>query len=1016
MAASAFDRIELQFTKDSAVETLNLVKPNTSGSINLEVGTWSIYALGYLKIGGKEYEAAQGNGSVNVVSAVHNKVSINLQTGIFDGAPGVFGYNIDYLANVDEAVLEINPLPSLHGYGNSNTGKTIDLTQGKTGSFDLLPGYYLLTINAKAGTTMAIWNELVHIYSGQQTSVAHNFAASDFTGTVTLSGCVNGGEMDGNYITAAVVVAYSDAQYLNRIASVQISAFTKMTAAPYYYTGAWSIAVPSALAGKDVYFRIEETRNGPMHADNENDDLDTYTYNAATVNVSADGNDDIELFASYAWGKWVTSGNDSDFDFSVGADGTVTVTTYVTVNDEYSPWKQGMWINLPLENDVKYFYELEAWTESGERPLRIEYIDKQKYNVHKQKDIDINAAQKVYDVVSDTKIDPDCGRSLVFHLGDPDITGTLYLKIKSVKNSWYYDLPEPESGGSRFTATAAADGIHFKVNLRDLPGSKRYLQWESDDINDIVITNETVGGMFGAGRSYWDSSAGVRVYPDEYEVIYPYVQAGKEYTFSLSWWGSINTTRLPLTVTATGGRGELCFTNENQLALVNDGNMLKYNTAPVLSINEPKAENPYYRYDLVTGTSWGDLAAEWRILIEKEDPQAIDLLDTSGYPDWANAAQILSALAGNTCFAQAFYTFNYNDADIYPTNNHRGFFRGPDLFSEPFIHPNVVPNVLTAQPHSEGVKLTVDPTKIPKGTSQLKFGIHQGPSSAELYIPYNESDEEFYGKSSAEYVYPFVKAGETYTFYVDFLGSSLTGRAAAVTANAGLGNLYVSNAQNIGLLYNKNTKTMSLNESPAISSVGSSAKIEQKYYEWQFYKGYNWNDSQWKGNITSESLSASVVFNDTFDPVIGSRLSDGAAFVNFAYNITYEGRRFATNSITSPSFTFPHFDPAGYVNARIKTAFDTNKNLYIDYNSSISQGNNMNVIIRNYNWYREDYVPVITYAWYIDGAVQSVSTIPYWHYHGWRNEDGYGYQYYDEAYLPTIGLSVGIHYGLVIIT
>jgi len=83
--ASVFDRITVEFTREGYIQTLTL-QGSTSGSINLESGTWNISALGFIVINGREYEAARGSSSVTV-GAGGASVSITLRTGIFSGSP-----------------------------------------------------------------------------------------------------------------------------------------------------------------------------------------------------------------------------------------------------------------------------------------------------------------------------------------------------------------------------------------------------------------------------------------------------------------------------------------------------------------------------------------------------------------------------------------------------------------------------------------------------------------------------------------------------------------------------------------------------------------------------------------------------------------------------------------------------------------------------------------------------------------------------------------------------------------
>ena len=975
ITASIFSRIAVEFTKDGYIQTLTLTKPQTSGTINLERGTWSINALGFIDIDGREYEAARGSSSVTVNGSA--SVSISLQTGIFSGSPGVFSYNVDYPANVTEAVLAITPLDDLYGYPTTNTGNTVNLTQGKTGSFELLPGYYMLNLTARVGASMmAVWNELVHIYSGRETAASHTFNAADFTGVVALSGSVAGGELEGNHITEAVVTVYADAYYINRIASVHIPHFNKMTTSPFYYTGSWSMTVPSSLTGRNVYFQIEETLNGPAGTR-------THTYNDSTsFEVSENDNAGIELGASFYWWKYVENGNDNAVTCTVGADGTVTITTTETVENEWDNWRQGVGINYPAENDLRYVYEFEAWTDSGKRPLSVEYIERHVSRTYLKKEFTIDTTRRSFVILSDTRIDPYVSRNLEFQIGNQEITGTFHIKIKSIKIADEY-VPPNYDNQPRFTATATNTGIHLKADFRGLPMG----------IGGVIFSNETVvGNNF---QSFWYDHD---LCPETYEIIYPYVEPGKDYVFKLHWQGDTVMASPTAEVRATHGRGEFKFSNESELALLLNGNMLGFNKAPditaFINANGAKMVDPRYRYCVVSGASWSDPAAIWRYETNRSEPESVDLTDLQNIPYWVD----ISGFMGKTCFAEGAFSFDYDDNDIYPVpGTHKGAFYTLSVTTPPFIYPNTITGALTATPHTEGVKLIVDLDKISYWTEGMTFHLEDW-SGARLWIDadsWKEYGGEFYGQNTVEIVYPFVTSGKTYTFEVEFEGTGTVGQAT-ITPTAGLGEMVVSNQGNVGLLYNRNTKTMTYSTAPTEPAIAASPNITRKYWQWEFYKGINWDMQEWTGTMDRDSPITSVTFNETFDPVLGSRLSESPAFVAAYYRIVYNGYDFyAEASSTSLSFTFPYFGKAGYGDTYIRTAFDIDRYMYLEYYDNIHPGDELFTRI-GYNGDIPDFISV-SFAWYIDGVLKA------------------GHTNYEERF-PTSGLDPGMYYGLVVVT
>ncbi|MCL2245010.1 MAG: hypothetical protein FWC03_11190 [Treponema sp.] len=1010
-AASAFERIEIEFNKGTAVKFLSLVKPNTTGSITVEEGTWSINAIGYLSIEGREYEAARGSSTVTVEKSGVKNVGIELRTGIFNEAPGVFKYSISYPSNVTEAVLDIAPLSDLHGIENTNTGKKVNLKSEANGFFDLLPGYYILNLTAKYDNMMAIWNELVHIYSGQETAANHTITLGDFKGTIQLSGAVQGGELNGEHIVSAVLTAYSDANCLNRIAGFDIPVFTKMGAAPYYYTGSWAISVPSSYAGKDIYFTVDETRNGPAG-------LKTYIWKE-TIKVSETQNTGITLDASYVWKLWTDSGNNSEVNFSIAADGVLTVSNTVTNTNTWDDWKQNVHINFPAEDHIKYMYEFEAWTQSGLRKMEVQYIQIPATETYLTKSFDLSATRNTFEIISTVKFTQDTSPLLIFRVGSTKLE-TVYIKLKRIIPSNEYMPPESTGTYTRFHAQAVtqsevtnygvAPGIVFRIDLTGLPSGISGLQiYDTNTDNCFEVYNSNLG------------------YMDNYIFIYPYVDPGKEYTFRLQWQGISMVNLYSEPVTALTGRGEFGFKNSSQLSLVKNGNKIGYNASPVILNFDDKnvAVNGRIRYCVVTGTTWDLPDAEWQFNVNIDAPADIDLIDIAVKHNWyTNLTQIM----GKTCFVYSNYYFNYDDADIYPDSDNyyypSGSFASKGYNSIPFTYPNKIPGALIAETFTEGVRLIVDITKIPKtregywywdfdeevyvpasGTQSMQFHTSDW-TGGRLYFSHGEWTEgwgRFYERDKLEIVYPFVETGKTYTFQVDFGGTGTIGEAV-ITASSGLGELKGSNWSNVGLLYDNRTTTMSVSQTPAAPVISSSPLITEKYWQWQFNRGINWNDSVWVGVYNKNTPFSSVKFDHTFTPkltfgVETASLSGQSVNIMQLYNVVYDGFTFESEVGTrSPSFIFPKYDyKVGIGNSWIETAFDANSNMYLGYYNSINSISGYFYASVGSPYYQKS----ISYQWYINGTLLT------------NESDSYIYNLSSIA--PGIVKS-GMNYGLVIVT
>jgi len=171
------------------------------------------------------------------------------------------------------------------------------------------------------------------------------------------------------------------------------------------------------------------------------------------------------------------------------------------------------------------------------------------------------------------------------------------------------------------------------------------------------------------------------------------------------------------------------------------------------------------------------------------------------------------------------------------------------------------------------------------------------------------------------------------------------------------------------------------------------------YYFW-------WNDS-WSGDgsktlpvdvyaYTSDSGNIFSANDAWYDPVSFTAYDSGTVYIRVrAYN--------GWNSTGTYAIMYSD-QPKSNVVVAIRIAFETNDNLYLNYDSGVYPGNDLYAKIYDYMEYSHN--PDLTYTWFIDGALQNVQTNIY--SSSWMREA--------TANLPTSGLSAGTHYGLVVVT
>jgi len=986
---AAFNKFTVEFTNQTngAVQVLTINKPQNSGSINLTAGTWNINAFGFILIEDREYEAARCTSFVTVGTSKVN-IPLTLQTGILDGSNGIFKFNIDYPSNVTEAELKIAPLSNLHGIPNTNTGKIVDLKAGRTGSYELQPGYYLLNLSAQTefagnGSMLAIWTELVHIYSGQITSAQHTFIETDFSGTLALSGLVQGGELEGERITSAVMKAFSDANYLNQIASIDINNFSKLQASPFYHTALWSINVPSSFVGKSIYIHLEEILTSPSG-------VRAYNRFYTIDNILKEGVSDIILKSSYTWEKSAFEDNDfGDWDFTVNENGSVKIT-----NSELSEY-QIVSFKYPAENNIRYVYEFDAWTENGTCTLYTRYINNYKDNYFEYVQYELTKNINSFAVVSaqryTTNALPQLDLILVFNNET-----SAFIKPVSIRPSNEYNPPQTEGGNPRFTAEPVtqehvsagyAPGIAITLDLTGLPPGVSGLQFYEEKTSNCFE-------VYGIGSL------------KEYSFIYPYVAPGEEYIFRLQWEGIKMAHIFTEPVTALTGRGEFGFKNDSDLIFIKKGNNVEFNVPPVLlnfeDVNLPQQR---FRYSVATGTSWIDPSATWQFAINKEEPSALDLLGTEII---SQTSINLSKFINKTCFVYASYYFNYNNSDIYINkagNQPRGSFTSNPFLSTPFTYPNLLNEALSAEVYEEGIKLIVDMTKIPVTSSSMQFHTADW-TSASFWMSDSAWKNDYgiyYGMNKIEILYPFVKPGKKYTFKVDFGGTGIESETVITSVN-GIGELASSNWSNVGLIYNNKTSTLSVSEKPDEPVIADSSLLGRKHWQLVFNKGINWSDSAWMGTHDSNSQFSSVIFDHTFIPssypALGKALSGQATNVVQLYVVYYNGFKYeAQVGANSPSFQFPEFNyNAGAEVVWIETAFDADKKIILYYSGSSDY---FNAYVNN-PYYQKS----IDCQWFVNGTFLE----------DYKTNNYISFSYYELENRYEGILNDGINYGLVIVT
>jgi len=131
------------------------------------------------------------------------------------------------------------------------------------------------------------------------------------------------------------------------------------------------------------------------------------------------------------WGKWVADDATATLDYSVAADGVCTITIGGTAQDYWSRWKGTAIYNYTAKANAIYTYKFEAWTESGNRELHVQYYYDGDEGVDLGESVSITGTRTTY-TINGRKIPKDGIRGVSFQCAD--ILGKFYVKMLEVKD------------------------------------------------------------------------------------------------------------------------------------------------------------------------------------------------------------------------------------------------------------------------------------------------------------------------------------------------------------------------------------------------------------------------------------------------------------------------------------------------------------------------------------------------------------------------------------------------------
>jgi len=139
---------------------------------------------------------------------------------------------------------------------------------------------------------------------------------------------------------------------------------------------------------------------------------------------------------NYGWNVWRADSSTATLDYSISDDGVCTVTVGGTpekhgVDGMWGAWKISAEYAYTGNVDTCYEYKFEAWTQSGDRNLHVQYYGNNNDSVYLGDTIHITTTRKTYTIIGSL---PKSGKNNVsFQLADQ--LGTVNIKMLSLEKS-----------------------------------------------------------------------------------------------------------------------------------------------------------------------------------------------------------------------------------------------------------------------------------------------------------------------------------------------------------------------------------------------------------------------------------------------------------------------------------------------------------------------------------------------------------------------------------------------------
>jgi hypothetical protein len=222
------------------------------------------------------------------------------------------------------------------------------------------------------------------------------------------------------------------------------------------------------------------------------------------------------------WGKYVDPAANATLDYAVADDGVVTVTVGgIPEINSWDAWRANVGFQYTVKANKHYAYKIEAWTESGERSLSVNYYGDAEIYLGISPRLDITSARKTYMFIAKAPMPKNKNTPLEFQCADQ--LGTFYIKVISITEMELEQQPQKLT----ITGISSDYGWAADVIVMDTGG---YLQdWEYGGVVYRLYNSIAYNG-------YGKPINGGKVTFDLWNLNKPWNEAGN-YLLGVGIWG-----------------------------------------------------------------------------------------------------------------------------------------------------------------------------------------------------------------------------------------------------------------------------------------------------------------------------------------------------------------------------------------------------------------------------------------------------------------------------------------------